>query len=224
MRRRTSRLLGVEAWHADARNAASVPDVEVQFAVRERSGIPHSRSLRKWAVLALQAGSDGVSRSAVGSTSGGQSKPVRLKSNPQRIGPASRQSPATGLSLTIRIVGAAESRRLNATWRGKDKPTNVLSFPSGVMLGVRGAGKNGSKRSSSLPPALPLGDLVICAPVVAREAREQAKPAQAHWAHMVVHGVLHLLGYDHEVDKDADIMEAREVSLLANLGYLNPYA
>ena len=232
MRRRSSRSAAHPgARRGRARSAAATLDVEIQFAVDRRDGIPHPRSLRKWAELAFAAGSDGMSRSAVGSTSVGQSKPVRLKSNPQGIGPASRQSPDTGLSLTIRIVGAAESRRLNATWRGKDKPTNVLSFPSGSGLGVRGSGKNGAKRGSYLAPASslqapapPLGDLVICAPIVAREAREQAKPAQAHWAHMVVHGVLHLLGYDHEVDKDADIMEAREVTLLANLGYLNPYA
>jgi probable rRNA maturation factor len=230
MRRRSSRSAAHPgARRGRARSAAATLDVEVQFAVNRRDGIPHPRSLRKWAELAFAAGSDSMSRSAVGPTSVGQSKPVRLKSNPQTIGPAGRQSPATSLSLTIRIVGAAESRRLNATWRGKDKPTNVLSFPSG--LGTRDSGKNGAKRGSSLapasslqPPALPLGDLVICAPIVAREAREQTKPAQAHWAHMVVHGVLHLLGYDHEVDKDADIMEAREVTLLANLGYLNPYA
>ena len=96
---------------------------------------------------------------------------------------------------TIRVVGAAESRRLNRTWRGKDKPTNVLSFPA-------------SSPDSQAGPRLTvdsLGDLAICAPVVAREAREQGKPPQAHWAHMVVHGVLHLLGYDHENDRDADV-------------------
>jgi probable rRNA maturation factor len=133
-----------------------------------------------------------------------------------------------GAGITIRIVGTAESRRLNHAWRGKDKPTNVLSFPSGLR--ATGYGLSARKRNpemytaQDLDAAYPLGDLVICAPVVAREAREQAKPVQAHWAHMVVHGVLHLLGYDHEGDKDADIMEAREVTLLANLGYLNPYA
>jgi probable rRNA maturation factor len=114
---------------------------------------------------------------------------------------ATRRVPQSA-ELTIRVVGAAESRRLNRTWRGKDKPTNVLSF--------------GSEHD--------VGDLAICAPVVAREAREQGKPAQAHWAHMVVHGVLHLLGYDHEVDRDAQIMEAREADILAGLGYSNPYA
>jgi probable rRNA maturation factor len=109
--------------------------------------------------------------------------------------------------LTVRLVGSAESRRLNRTWRGKDKPTNVLSFPGGATL-----------------PVPQLGDLAICAPVVAREAREQHKLLHAHWAHMVIHGVLHLLGHDHENDHDADEMEALEVQLLAGLGYSNPYA
>jgi probable rRNA maturation factor len=104
--------------------------------------------------------------------------------------------------LTIRVVGAAESRKLNRTWRRKDKPTNVLSFAAEAPV---------------------LGDLAICAPVVAREAREQGKLPSAHWAHMVVHGVLHLLGYDHENDRDAMRMEAREVKILAQLGMPNPY-
>jgi probable rRNA maturation factor len=104
--------------------------------------------------------------------------------------------------LTIRVVGAAESRKLNRTWRRKDKPTNVLSFAAEAPV---------------------LGDLAICAPVVAREAREQGKSPSAHWAHMVVHGVLHLLGYDHENDRDAQRMEAREANILAQLGMPNPY-
>jgi probable rRNA maturation factor len=104
--------------------------------------------------------------------------------------------------LTIRVVGAAESRKLNRTWRRRDKPTNVLSFAAEAPV---------------------LGDLAICAPVVAREAREQGKSPSAHWAHMVVHGVLHLLGYDHENDRDAQQMEAREANILAQLGMPNPY-
>ena len=104
--------------------------------------------------------------------------------------------------LTIRIVDAAESRALNHGYRGKDKPTNVLSF-------------HGEK------PVL--GDLVICAPVVAREAREQRKTLRAHWAHMVVHGCLHLQGHDHEHDADAARMEAREIRILKLLGFSNPY-
>jgi probable rRNA maturation factor len=124
------------------------------------------------------------------------------------------------LALTIRVVGAAESRRLNRTWRAKDKPTNVLSFPAAPL----------APGSTGVPSRFPakhfseLGDLAICAPVVAREAREQGKPAQAHWAHMVVHGVLHLLGFDHEHDRDATVMEALETKILAQFGYDNPYA
>lgn len=124
------------------------------------------------------------------------------------------------LELTIRIVGAAESRRLNRTWRNKDKPTNVLSFPAAPVA------PTGNGRPSRFPVKQfsELGDLAICAPVVAREAREQGKSPQAHWAHMVVHGVLHLLGYDHENDRDADVMEAHEVKILAQFGISNPYA
>lgn len=105
--------------------------------------------------------------------------------------------------LTIRIVGPAESRRLNRTYRGKDKPTNVLSFH----------GATGD-----------VGDLVICAPVVAREAREQGKTAAQHWAHMVIHGVLHLRGYDHIRGKDAKVMEAKERAILSALSVPDPYA
>ena len=114
-----------------------------------------------------------------------------------------------GRELAIRIVTPAESRRLNRDYRGKDRPTNVLSFPGGAS--VRGA-----------PPA-PLGDLAICAGVVAREARAQHKALAAHWAHMVVHGTLHLQGYDHETVGEARRMERRERTILARLGFPNPY-
>jgi probable rRNA maturation factor len=109
----------------------------------------------------------------------------------------------------VRIVGPAESRGLNQRYRGKDRPTNVLSFPS-------------SPEERTLTRAL--GDLVICAAVVTREAREQCKPLAAHWAHMVVHGTLHLLGFDHERERDARRMEGRERALLARLGLGDPYA
>lgn len=120
--------------------------------------------------------------------------------------------------LTIRIVGAAESRELNRTFRGKDKPTNVLSFPGALDVRSRGVTGNGQRSEPT-----ELGDLAICAPVVAREAREQGKSPRAHWAHMVVHGVLHLLGYDHENDCEAEVMESREVQILSQFGYANPY-
>ena len=112
--------------------------------------------------------------------------------------------------IAVRIVGKREARRLNAHWRGKDYPTNVLSFPvEGLPAVVR---------------PRPLGDLVICAPIVAAEALEQGKTQSAHWAHMVVHGVLHLLGYDHEQDAEAVHMERLERRVLAGLGFTDPYA
>lgn len=110
--------------------------------------------------------------------------------------------------LTVRIVDEAEIRKLNATYRGKDKPTNVLSFPFEAPPGV------------DIPL---LGDIIICAAVVAREAGEQNKPLEAHWAHMVLHGTLHLLGYDHIEEAEAVEMEGLEIRLLADLGYANPY-
>lgn len=105
--------------------------------------------------------------------------------------------------LTIRVVGGRESRALNRRFRGKDKPTNVLSFPY-AEPGV-------------------LGDVVLCAPVVNREAREQGKSPAAHWAHMVVHGVLHLRGFDHIRHAEARVMESRERAILARLSFPDPY-
>ncbi|MEQ9462961.1 MAG: rRNA maturation RNase YbeY [Haliea sp.] len=116
--------------------------------------------------------------------------------------------PGDTAELCLRLVDEAEMTALNRDYRGKDGPTNVLSFPAG------------------LPPelALPLlGDIVICAAVVAREAAEQGKPRAAHWAHMTVHGCLHLLGHDHVAEADAIAMETLETTILAQLGYPCPY-
>jgi probable rRNA maturation factor len=109
--------------------------------------------------------------------------------------------------LTLRVVNGAESRRLNHTFRGKDCVTNVLTFVYHEA------------NAQTL-----LGDIVLCAPVVAREAREQGKSRQAHYAHLAVHGALHLAGLDHESARDAKIMEDREIGILKKLGYPNPYA
>jgi len=196
-------------------------------------------------------------------------------------GPAEGEpaSPAAG-EVLIRIVGTQESAQLNARYRGKRGPTNVLAFLSDLpetpseqsANTVADAAANaappasnegnpaseqrppdpspgqspapaaepgqGAPRVLSLPPrdapasdvaaagsdTLPLGDLVICAPVVSREAREQRKSFDAHWAHIVVHGVLHLLGFDHETEEQAQTMENRERKILAGLGFRDPYA
>jgi probable rRNA maturation factor len=110
--------------------------------------------------------------------------------------------------LSVRIVGRTRSRSLNAQYRHKDKPTNVLSFA--------GAGRAPDGRYF-------LGELVICAPIVALEARAQGKSLQAHWAHMTIHGVLHLLGFDHERAREAARMASREIQILDRLGFSNPY-
>jgi probable rRNA maturation factor len=112
------------------------------------------------------------------------------------------------VSVSIRVVGNAASLSLNARYRGKDKPTNVLSFTG----------------SGPLPDGRHLlGDLVICAPVVAREARAQGKDLEAHWAHMTVHGVLHLLGMDHMKTAETRKMESKEIQILDRLGFSDPY-
>jgi probable rRNA maturation factor len=165
--------------------APSALQVELQFATR-RPWVPGTVTLRRWA-RAAHAG-------------GLASLPVRKR--------RMHESVEQGAALCLRVVGSAESRRLDCEYRGKDQPTNVLSFPSSpeerVATGV-------------------LGDLVICAPVVAREAREQRKTLGAHWAHMVVHGTLHLLDYDHERARDARTMETLEVEILRGFGFHDPY-
>ena len=121
---------------------------------------------------------------------------------------ASVQPQSDEVEMTVRIVDEAESHALNLNYRGKDRPTNVLSFPFECPDEVE----------------LPLlGDLVICRQVVEREAQEQDKPLMAHWAHMVVHGSLHLLGYDHIEDDEAKEMESLETQIMIGLGFADPY-
>lgn len=121
---------------------------------------------------------------------------------------AAVQPQSDEVEMTVRIVDEAESHELNMNYRGKDRPTNVLSFPFECPDEVE----------------LPLlGDLVICRQVVEREAQEQDKPVMAHWAHMVVHGSLHLLGYDHIEDDEAEEMESLETQIMTGLGFADPY-
>jgi probable rRNA maturation factor len=156
--------------------------VEAQFAA-VRPWVPARAALGRWAGAAHRA------------------------ALAHRRGPVRDAGAAAG-RLGVRVVGPAESRRLNRSYRGRDKPTNVLSFPA-------------SKEEQELCGSL--GDLVVCAAVVAAEAREQGKERAAHWAHMVVHGVLHLHGYDHERPRAARAMERLEVEILCGFGYQNPY-
>lgn len=155
-------------------------EVETQIAAR-RPWVPAAGELRRWAAA----------------TCGAASPRART-----------RASVAAPASVCVRVVGSAAGRRLNRDYRGKDRPTNVLSFPA----------SEDERRLAGL-----LGDVVICAPVVAREARAQRKLPEAHWAHMVVHGVLHLLGYDHGTPGEARSMERLEVEILRGFGYQNPY-
>lgn len=113
------------------------------------------------------------------------------------------------VELTIRLVDTAEGTYLNETYRQKIGPTNILSFPF-------------ENEGDELPIPL-LGDLVICVPVMLAEAKELGKSVEFHWAHLVVHGILHLLGYDHMQEQEAMLMEGLEYSILQRLGYPNPY-
>ena len=121
---------------------------------------------------------------------------------------AALQGRCDDAELSLRLVDEDEGQELNRRYRGKDRATNVLSFPAGNLGDLR---------------PMPLGDLVICAPLVAREAAEQGKTLDAHWAHLCVHGALHLLGYDHQAAAGAKEMEGLEVAILARLGYQDPY-
>jgi probable rRNA maturation factor len=122
----------------------------------------------------------------------------------QRLKSWAKAALLTDAEVTLRLVGGREGRNLNRTFRGKDSATNVLTF--------------------AYPDSEPLsGDIVLCAPVIAKEAREQRKPIEAHYAHLVVHGMLHLQGYDHENNDDAGVMETLEAEIVVKLGYADPY-
>jgi len=153
-------------------------ELDVSYASRT-PWVPGSRLLAKWAAAALTPA-------------------VAPAMPPERM----------AVVLSVRIVGAARSRSLNAHYRHKDKPTNVLSFA--------GAGSAPDGRYF-------LGELVICAPLVAREAHAQGKSLQAHWAHLSIHGVLHLLGFDHERAPEAAKMASREIQILDRLGFSDPH-
>jgi len=122
----------------------------------------------------------------------------------QRMRSWARATLLTDAQVTLRLVGRREGRTLNRDFRGKDYATNVLTF---AYLDIEPV----------------CGDIVLCAPVIAKEAREQRKPLQAHYAHLVVHGMLHLQGFDHENSDDARVMEALEAEIVAKLGYADPY-
>ncbi|GAC1307351.1 MAG: rRNA maturation RNase YbeY [Steroidobacteraceae bacterium] len=162
-----------------ARERGGRIDVEVTYGAR-RPWVPAPRLLRRWATAAICG-------------------PRRSRQRPDRA--------AAGI-VSIVVVGEARSRRLNAGYRGNDKPTNVLSFG--------GAPPSPDGRRF-------WGELVICAPVVAREARAGSTEVRAHWAHMVVHGVLHLQGHDHETALEAVKMQSLETQILEQLGFSDPY-
>jgi probable rRNA maturation factor len=156
--------------------------LEVQYGV-PRTGIPTTKRLRTWAQAAYE-----VHHAAHGGSR-------------RRVPP---------VQVSLRLVGTAESRKLNRDWRDEDHATNVLSFPAGETL----------ERVNNIPS---LGDLAICVPLMKREARQQDKTLQSHWAHLMIHGTLHLLGYDHEVERDAQVMEAAEIAIMDGFGFADPY-
>ena len=165
----------------------------------------------------------GAHRRAVAGASAGAPRPVRIELSRRVRGwlPARRELArwvsvaagrgARGGELGVCVVGPAESARLNARFRGRAAPTNVLSFSAAAAAHTPVAGLRA------------LGELVICPRVLSEEARAQAKTLRAHWAHLVVHGTLHLIGYDHQHRRDARRMERREIAVLRRLGFGNPY-
>ncbi len=156
--------------------------LDVQLATEQPELCPSEEDLLAWCTLALQS--------------------------PHLTHSSLQETP----EVTVRIVDNDESQQLNNDYRGKNQPTNVLSFPFEHPIDLP------AEAELSL-----LGDLVICLPKVIAEAAEQQKPVLSHWVHLVIHGMLHLQGYDHETDEEAELMENLEIALLAKLGINNPY-
>lgn len=173
---------GKRVQRTSAKPATASLTLEVQYAT-PRTGVPSRQRLQQWAQAAYE---------------------VHHAAHAPR-----RKHAVPPVQVSLRVVGTAESRKLNRDWRDEDHATNVLSFPAGEGFDV-----------DTVPS---LGDLAICVPVVKREAQQQGKRLDAHWAHMMIHGTLHLLGYDHENDRDALVMEACEVAILESFGFDNPY-
>ena len=174
---------------ARARESCKLLQLDLSYAAR-RPWVPARAKFSAW-VEATLAGA------------------ARARGAPPAARALARSGSGDRVVVSVRAVGSARSRSLNSVYRGKDRPTNVLSFEG------PGAMPDGSRI---------LGELVICVPVVAGEARAQGKSAEAHWAHMTVHGVLHLLGFDHERDREARKMAAQEIQILDRLGFSDPYA
>lgn len=170
--------------------------------------VPEQGDFTRWAEVTLKHLCDAVSRQQLAAE-------LALPSE-AGIEILRRWQQGSALEMAIRVVGLAESQELNSDYRDKAYPTNVLSFAADLIESMP------AEIIAELDE-LPLGDLVICAPVVIREAEEQGKPVNAHWAHMTVHGILHLLGHDHIEAADAACMEPLEVAILAELGCDNPY-
>ncbi|SEH04253.1 rRNA maturation RNase YbeY [Candidatus Venteria ishoeyi] len=176
---------------------ALIPELELDIQyISENQQIPDTGQFQQWAQATLQV----VSHNAV------EPYQQTLQEKWQHL---HQQLDDFTVFLSLRIVDETEGTELNETWRNKSGPTNVLSFPFDPAPGME-----------DMPL---LGDIVICAPVVEAEAKQQRKLITAHWAHLLVHGVLHLLGFDHIDAEEAQVMETLEIQVLQDLGYDNPY-
>ncbi len=211
---------GTRAAAAAARPGAHV---QVQYASRARF-LPSRPAVERWVGGAVAGGvrqrsagaRPGTAAAAApapggaGVAGGAEAGPPAVRAGTAAEAGASEPFEPPEPGITVRIVGREEGRRLNERFRGVPRPTNVLSFPFETPPGA--------------PASALLGDVVLCAPVVNREARAQGKPAGDHWAHLVVHGVLHLLGFDHDTPAAARRMEGLERRVLAEMAVPDPYA